>query len=527
MNLHAFAALVLNEVRLRSRRTSTLVVMLAMVALAWLMIADPHSGRAMMVVSQQRMIYDSNAISFGTALLSGMMFGIAGFYLSRGRSELDLRHGCGQVLGATPVNSAMLLLSRWLGALLFLCAMAGVVMLGCMVMQAVRGEAPVQPLIYLRSYALTLLPTLMLAASLATLCDAWVPLMGKRGDLLFFVLWIAQFSALPATMIDADKNLSALQLHSWLALDVSGIAAQALRFSQLTLQPNLAVGGSSFDASLPLLTFPDGFWNGEMLLLRLASALLALLPLLPALGLFHRFAPDRVRVRQSAQRPLWARALRRLTQPLARLVARALGLAARWPGAGGQIVADMLLALICLPVAIAVLPLLWLLGLTLPSEHLPALLAAAVACWGVLVSELPARDQQSGTAALRAALPGGAVGRYQRQWLATLLLGLLFTVPSGWRWLAQAPLHAAALCAGLVLVSGIGSLLAQSTGGGRSALALFAFGFYLTTQVRDVAWFDAFGYNAAATPSSCAALLLGGLGAAALGRWLLQQEHRS
>ena len=47
MSLTILKMLALTEVRLRMRRTSTLVALLAVVALSWLMIADPASGEAL------------------------------------------------------------------------------------------------------------------------------------------------------------------------------------------------------------------------------------------------------------------------------------------------------------------------------------------------------------------------------------------------------------------------------------------------------------------------------------------------
>ena len=91
MSASVYQALVLNEWRLRSRRVSSLVILLAVVVLSWLMVLDPKTGMAMMVVHKQRLAYDSQALSFGTTLLASLLFGLAGFYLARGRRGLALR----------------------------------------------------------------------------------------------------------------------------------------------------------------------------------------------------------------------------------------------------------------------------------------------------------------------------------------------------------------------------------------------------------------------------------------------------
>ena len=71
-----YKALVLNEWRLRSRRVSSLVILLAVVAVSWLMVLDPRSGSAMMVVGKQRLAYDSHALAFGTTLVASLVIGI-------------------------------------------------------------------------------------------------------------------------------------------------------------------------------------------------------------------------------------------------------------------------------------------------------------------------------------------------------------------------------------------------------------------------------------------------------------------
>ena len=69
----------LNEVRLRLRRTATLVVLMAVVALSWLMIADPSSGTALIVVDNARVLYTSSALSVGSASRGCLLFGLGGF----------------------------------------------------------------------------------------------------------------------------------------------------------------------------------------------------------------------------------------------------------------------------------------------------------------------------------------------------------------------------------------------------------------------------------------------------------------
>jgi len=511
MNGLAFGALMLNELRLRVRRLSTLVVLLAVVLLSWLMVIDPASGTAMITVGDARVVYDSTALAAGTAALGSLLMGLAGFFLLRGRSQEELRAGSAAVLAATPVSSAQLLIARWAGGVAYLCGLMLALLLTMCVLHAVRGEAAFEPGVYLQMYALQLLPGLMFGAAMATLCDAWAPLMGKRGDLLYFVIWIAQLATLPA-------SLGQHTVPGWTLVDTSGLALLPSRLEQITGQSNIEIGASEFNAALPAVQLPAEFWTGQMVVMRLGSALLSLPPLLLALLLFHRFSPDKVRPRPPGRRLLAPLAgLRWLTRPLGSALGRLLLPAAHLPGLSGQVLADALLTLMAHPVTVPLGALAIVLGSFGDAAQLPGLLGAIVLVWGVLISDLSVRDHQSGMAAIAAAVPGGAGRRYLRQWLAGLLLGLLFAAPVLLRWAVLEPRAAMALLAGLVALSAVANALGTITRTGRCFLALFLFGAYVSSQVRAVAWLDVVGINGAANAASIVACLVVGLVATAAG----------
>ncbi|MDI4633432.1 hypothetical protein J7U46_10260 [Pelomonas sp. V22] len=520
MNGFALRALVLDEFRLRSRRLGSLVCLLAVVALCWLLVADPESGRAMMVMGKQRIAYQSQTLAFGTALTAGMLMGLAGFYLARGRTQLDLRSSMASVLAATPVGNGTLLLARWLGAMLYLSALMGGLLLTVMVLHLVRDAGPLEPLVYLVTYVLVLAPVLMLTASMAVLADAWQPLMGKRGDLLFFVLWTAQFASLPLVMTSEHREITA-----WLVFDISGLPAHLLRMSELLQTEHFSLGGSGFDPNLAPVQLHESFWTLQLVALRAGSALLALLPLALAVRLFHRYSPDKVRAMPGGERRTWLAALQRLLQPLARTVNRLLPACANWPGLAGQVAAELLSSLSANPLALLIGLGLFVAGVLSPVDKLGSVLAAVAALWGILISDIGARDQQAGLLSLTSLAPGGPRARYLRQWLASLALGLVFSLPVLLRWSLHAPLLAVALLSGLAFLSALASLLGLLTGSGRAFLSLFLFGFYIAVQTPQIAWFDPLGFNGSATLATVGSYLVTGLVLLALGQGWNQRRH--
>lgn len=510
------AALLRVEFLLRSRRPATLLVMLAVLAISWLVVGNPAEGTALVVVGEQRLRYDSQTLAFGSAHFGGLLLGLAGFYLARGRMQEDLRCGLAGVLAATPVANSRLLLARFLGALLFLFALMGVQLLGTWALHALRGEGPWQPGVYLQHYLLLMTPGLILAASCATLCDAWAPLMGRRGDVAYFFLWVLLLSLLPL-------NEKAQGLNPSLLFDIHGLATTMNRMVSAMGTSEIGIGGGEFNAALPLRDFPVGaIWTAEVVTLRLGSALLALAPLLPALALFHRYRPDRVRARSASAAP---RRLQRVLAaglaPATRSLARLLPLLARAPAPVAAIGAELLLSLITQPLALLWLLLAWLAPLAAPAHELWGWQAGLLAAWALWAAELGARDgQQAGTQALVAALPGGAARRALSRFVAAWLLGLLGCASL----LLRRPELLPALSAGLAAASAAALALGRLSGGSRAFLALFLFWLFVTVQVRDQAWLDWLSLHSQGDATRMAALVLAAV--AALGITVGMQRRR-
>ncbi|MCY1023847.1 hypothetical protein [Pyxidicoccus sp. MSG2] len=527
MNGHLLKTMARLEMRLRMRRLSSLVALLAVVALSWMMIPAPTGGETLMAVGEARVRYTSSALALGSASLGGLLFGLVGFFLLRGRIGEDLRTGTGGVIAATPVGNGQFLFARWLGGVASLGALVVAFMTATMVLDLLRGEGPLQPLIYLYTFGLLLLPTVFFAASCAVLFDSWAPLMGKRGDILFFILWVALLS------LSSQLDASAPEGVGIQVLDFLGVAAGMARLQAILHTSQVSLGMASFDASLPPITLPDLLWTRSALLARTGSAVLALLPLLPATVLFHRFSPDRVKDRQSRKRRSPLEVINGRLRSLTKLVRPMFRLASLLPGSSGQMVAEVALTLTVSPSSIAALLLSLAASLVLPADKLAAVLSAAVAFWAILVSEVSTRDHQSGTPLLTGAVQGGIPMRYVRQLAATFVLGLLFMGAIAVRWASADPVRACAVVVGTFSLSALASLLGRCTNTPRTFLALFLFGFYVALNATQVPMLDMVGFNGVATAGSVLGTLAFGLtvmvagavrneprGFGPIGRWL-------
>lgn len=483
------------DTRMRLRRGATLVVMLAVAALTWLMISDPAGGHTLIAVHGARIRYTSSTLALGSVAQATVLFTLAGFFLLRGRMAEDLRLGLGGVIGASPAGGRLFLLGRWCGGMLYQLALFAAFAATVLLCHVVRGEGPIQPLVYLQTFVLVLGPMALFTNSCAILFDSWAPLMGKAGDVLYFFIWVGQVGMLAGATEIPGAPVA-------IPVDFTGMSAVVTALAGNADVHHMSLGIADFNPRLAQQTLPDWLWSAPLVANRVLAAVLALLPLLLALKLFHRYSPDRVKPARARARRSPLALLNGWLRPLARLVRPLFLLSARLPGLAGQALADVALTLSSNPVAITLLLLAQPLALALDLQQLPAMLLAGVTVWGVLCSDLPTRDADAGCASLGAAVPGGAARRYWRQLIACILLGLMFSGVAALRLAGPMPVRAAALLAGVFALASLCSLLGRASGSARTFLALFLFGLYISVSVDKVAPADVIGFHGAATPLS-------------------------
>jgi len=499
--MNAIQVLAVNEVRLRLRRLSTLAALLAVVALCWIAISDPADGIAMMVIDKKRVLYTSQALAFGSAHVAGMLLGLAGFYLLRGRVADDLQSGMGAVIGATGASNGLLVLGRWLGGVAYLMLFVLAYLGSTLALHALRGEGPIELLVYLQTYVFMLLPIVSYAAGCAVLFDNIGPLVGKRGDLLFFFLWCMQFGALIGVVESPDSV--------WpMFFDFSGLSVAVNSLREHFETTDFSLGRSAFDPAGATMVIPAALWTLEAWGIRAATLAMSFVLLAPAALFFHRYSPDRVRPRSTRGNRLLALADRML-RPVAFVVRPLPGLAMRVPGFAGEVLAEVALVLSMSPSASLALAAGAVTAAVAAPDVLPGVMTAAVAIWGVVVCGIAPRDWQNGADAMTAALPGGAVRRYLRQWTASLVLAFPLMMVA-LRWSGDEPVRAVAGVAGLLALASAASLLGGLTRGSRLFLALFLFTWYIAVNAPKEAALDMVGFNGAASVGSVAAWLLAG-----------------
>lgn len=499
---------VITELRRRSRRWTSLAAILGMMVLSWNMIADPSSGSSLIVVQNARVAYTSSTLALGSATLLGFVMGLLGFYLMRGATRDDLRNGVAQVIAASPVSNSAFLIGRWLGGVVYMLTLLTASMLVIMILHAIRGEGPIQPGVYLSTYAFMLIPMVFYAVSMAILFDSVPFLMGKLGDVAYFILWVMQVSLMAKLGSDIHATMS-----SYFVLDFNGLSSVIVCMQPFLESDHFAIGGGDFDAAVPPVFLPDYLWPASLIGMRLVSALIALLPLILAFVFFHRFSFDRIKPSKMLERRKLIDLLHAWARPLSRQLHAVYGWSARQGNFFSQVVAELCLSLNSAPLMILILPALLLLQAAIPLESLNQVLLGAMALWGVVMSDMSVRHRQAGIQSLVWSLRFGAQGAVLRSFAASVMLGVLMSAVVMLRMAWSTPILALNLLSGLLFLSAIASLLGTATGTGRSFLVAYLVYLYIATQAPNIPALDILGFNGVASGKwSVTYALLGGAG---------------
>ncbi len=310
------SAIVRTDLRIRSRRMSTLVSFLAICFLAYLWVPDPKSGMALMVVEGQRAFYNSEAMALATALLGSLCFGLFGYYLVSHSLTLDARTRCGFVIASTPVRNGEYLLAKLLGNVCFLMLLAVGYMASSMAMQLVRGATPIEPRIYLVQYGLLLPAMIFFISAVAILFESLPFLSGKLGDVVYFFFW----GSLLIVPVIVSLTGAAGTLASY--FDITGMALALQQLTAQTGSTEVSIGATRFDPAAGVfifenMTLPPGWLAGRLV------SLFAWVPVfLLAVAAFHRFDPARRTGAAKAQRRGYLQPLNRLVRPLVGAVVR-------------------------------------------------------------------------------------------------------------------------------------------------------------------------------------------------------------
>lgn len=466
-------AIVKADFLVRFRRTSTLVMFLLLCVAAYLWIPAPSTGRSLLQISKQRALYNSAALSAATASLCTLLLSLLGFYMVSNSLRRDIQARTGFIIASTNVRNSEYIFGKFLGNAVFLTAVVAGFMLSSMGMQLVRGEAPLQPLVFLKHYALMVPPMIVFVSVVALIFESIRFLSGKFGDVAYFFLWMFLVAGV-ALVADNPKTG-----FSWVScFDTTGFAYMLGQFKEVAHTNSVSIGSSPYDKSMPPYIFPGFALHLRDVLPRLASILYPLLVLPLALLFFHRFDP--VRIKASAQK-LQRGFVMRVNQWLKPLV-RPLG-KLNTPGKASflrSLFSDAILSFQMYPVALLLVLGFWVASAVNPVSAIRSgVLPWTFPAMAMVMADLSTREQVSGSRALVFSTPHLKPLFVWWKFGSALLVALSFVAVAAAKLVFVDPDSALSLMIGAMFVAAIATALGIMTSNPKTFLAVFLLFWYV------------------------------------------------
>ena len=508
------------ETRMRLRSPATLFAALLLGAGAVLWIPDP-TGRAtslLWTMADGRRLapeYSSSYLAWAAAMVGALWASLIGFYLVAGSVRRDKRSGVGAILAATPLSDTAYLAGKAASHLLYLGALSSLSVGAALVAFARWGVGPLHAAEFLRSWALYIVPAVVVTACMAVLFDV-TPGLRTRGG---YVIWFFFFVILASGFNARDSRGRVVNMPRVDPVGMTTLDGRAHR----AMPGAVGVSSGLVISDKPLTRVP---WpglkraDGEVAA-RLTSLLAALVPFAASLLFFDRFDPARGRPRFglgkiSLETPVPADGA---APAAAAALARPVVLA---PSAARSVLAEARLAwdaasLLKWPLLAAALA-----APFLPAAAFPLGAAGMLLLLGLAVAEVAAREALAGTRGLVFAQPGVPASPVLWKTGAILVFVLAFGLPSAARAAVESPAAGAAFLGGLLFTAGTAASFGSLTGGGKLFLGVYTALWYFAVNRLPIADFT--GLFARPEASRTAAYLLAG--AAAVGV-ALAAERRS
>jgi len=476
-SLSRISAIVATDFRIRFRRVSTVIVFLLLSAFAYVWIPAPSTGRTLIQINGQRAIYNSGALGMGTASLGMIFVGLFGFYVISNAIRRDITTRCGVIAASTPMRAGEYLLGKFLGNLTFLATFVVGFMLSSMAMLLVRGEARMEPLLFIEQYLLLTPAAIVFVSAVAVLFESIRWLSGKFGDVVYFFLW--------ATVIGlVVGNETTHGRISWArCFDFTGFGFMIDQMQHTLNTHSVSIGSSSFDPAKPTIIFPGLTLTREWIAPRLISLVTPLLLLPLAALFFHRFDPVRTGQVAGKGRRNWIGKIQNLFKPLSRRFVASLEMPARGGSFFGAMWIDAVLTLTLIPFAFLAFVAITITNFVAPPA---ATLPVVFAVLAIIVSDIATRDGRAGTlASVR------SISRLRENYIwwkfgSTLLLSFLLCAAPLLRTVTQGAAALSALGCGIVFVAAMATALGVLTANPKTFIVAFLTFWYVVVNDKGV-----------------------------------------
>jgi hypothetical protein len=282
----AYLELSLADFRERTRRSSFLVMMLAILFFGYLVI----TGKYGVQFGEYRTVYDAHWAGTLMATCSAIMLTLFGFYMIKGSIKRDRRTEVGQIIAATPMTRRAYITSKFISNIMVLWSMVGVLLVMAFLTFLIRNEADTVGLwAFIFPFLAITLPAMVFVAAMAVLFDAARWLSGSIGNVIY--LFAAEFC-----IVFGMFSVPLLDLGGATLFTESVRAAARAAFPGESIP--LIMGFVMFDPQMQVEAFKIFIWEGiewtwDALQLRMVWVGIAFGVTLAAIPFFDRFDPAR------------------------------------------------------------------------------------------------------------------------------------------------------------------------------------------------------------------------------------------
>jgi hypothetical protein len=379
------AAIVRADFLIRFRRASTVIVFLLLSGFAYVWVPATSTGRTLMQIRGARVLYNSAAIGMGTSMLASIFIGLFGFYVISNAVRRDVDSRCGYVMASTNMGTSEYIVGKFLGNVVFLSTFVFGFMLVSMAMQVVRGEAPLEPLIFMKQYAIVTPSTIVFVSVVAIVFESIPWLSGRIGDVLYFFFYCASLGIVASSMEHGGGGVL-----RYFDFSSFGYLFEQTRHNFHTT--SMSIGSSNFNPKMPPVTISGLNLGGGAWATRLVSTITPIPLLLFAQLFFHRFDPARLRAAGAKGKRGWMRNFNALARPFARPFA---AIPVR-----GAALKDAMMTFSSTPFTIFAL-----IGISIASLASPESLPITFAIVAIFIADVASRDRRAGTTGLIYAAP--------------------------------------------------------------------------------------------------------------------------
>jgi hypothetical protein len=387
-----------------------------------------------------------------TAMLASIFVGLFGFYVISNAVRRDIDSRCGYVIASTTMRTREYIIGKFLGNVVFLSTFMGGYMVASIAMLLVRGEAPLQPLIFMKQYAILVPSTIVFVSVVAIIFESIPFLSGRFGDVAYFFLYSASLGFVVNMMVHGGAGLARY-------FDFSGFGYLMEQTQRNFHTQSLSIGSSPFDATRRALVI-DGFnLDGGAWATRLVSTLTPIPLLLIAGFFFHRFDPARLRAAGAREKRGWMRNFNALARPFARPIA---AIPVR-----GAAMKDAMMTFTATPFTVFAL-----IGITIAALANPASLPIAFAIVGVFIADVASRDRRAGPTGLIFAAPRLRERFVSWKLASSAIVAVLLLIAPILRAITH-PAKIAPLIIGIVFIAAAATSLGVISGNPKTFIVLF------------------------------------------------------